>query len=152
MLVTGAAGGKSATELSVMIGGTLNPAECLVRVRSILQDRDVWTDPERRKLLMHRVYTLVDDLADLADKSGDSKDFTALTRALDLLRKVLAEQGQATEEELQRFVQLEARQMLLFINTAMDRAGEILAESHPDIPSVEIAQALQQAMVEVHAE
>lgn len=146
ILIDGAAGGKSANELSASVGSTLSPAECLVRVRQILADKDVWTEPERRKLLLHRIYSLTDELTELASNTKDTKDYSALTKALELLRKILSEQGQASEEEIARFVKLQASTMLQFIETAFDYAERQLSERHPDFPVLEVREAFQEGL------
>lgn len=146
ILLSGAAGGKSGNELSASVGGTLSPAECLVRVRHILADKDVWSDIERRQLLLHRIYSLTDELTELASNTKDTKDYSALTKALELLRKILAEQGQTSEEEMQRFVKLQASTMLEFIETAFEYAENLLSEKHPEFPVLEVREAFQEGL------
>lgn len=147
-LLEGAAAGESATELSRRVRGVLSPAECAVRVRHMLTERDIWTDPERKKLLLYRIYGLVDDLTSVARTSQDSKDFSALTKALDLLRKTLNEQSGATDDELRRLVAIQVPQMIRFIKSAYLRAQEALSEEFPELPFERIQDAFEQALVE----
>lgn len=141
ILLDGAAGGKSPNELSASVGGVLSAAECLIRVRAMLSDKSIWTAPEKKALMLHRVYQLVDDLSKQAESTKDTGDFSALMRALDLLRKVLAEQGQATEEELAKMIQLESGVMLQRITAAFRYAREVIAEKYPEAPLDEIEDA-----------
>lgn len=147
-LLEGAAAGESATELSRRVGGVLSPAECALRVRTMLTERDIWTDPERKKLLLYRIYNLVDDLAGVAKSTQDTKDYTALTKGLDLLRKTLNEQSGATDDELRRLVAIQVPQMLAFIKAAYLKAQEILSAEYPELPFERIQDAFETALVE----
>lgn len=152
ILIDGAAGGRSANELSVLVNGTMSPAECVVRVRRVLADKDIWTDPERRKLMLHRVYEIVDELSDLASKTQDAKDYSALIRGMELLRKVLAEQGAISGEEMERMVRAQAGAMLGFISTAFDHAKATLQEAYPDLPMDAIENAFEEGLVLAQSE
>lgn len=148
-LLDGAAASESPNQLSARVGGVLSPAECVLRVRALLAERDVWTDPERKKLLLYRVYGLVDEMTELARTTMDGKDYSGLTKALDLLRKVLAEQEGATDAELQRLVELQANAMLGFIDAALKRATDILTQQFPDVSKDAIELAFEEALLDV---
>jgi len=150
-LLEGASLNKSPVELSKSIGGVFSPAECALRVRSMLEGKAFWTDPEKKQLLLYRVYDLVDDLTTKAKKSEDSKDYSALIKGLDTLRKVLADQEGVTEAELVALVRLQAGAMLGYINAAMDHAVVLLKERAPEIPAALIEDTFEEAMVYVRA-
>lgn len=150
-LLNGAARGLSPNELSRAIGNTLSPAECAVRVREMLADKNFWTDPERKQLLLHRVQQVADDLMDIASNSKDSQDYSALIRALDLVRKVVSEMEGATEAEMTALVRLQASAMIEFIEKAMERAKEILHEEYPDLDLNVIEDAFETAVQDVRS-
>lgn len=142
-----ASSGLSGNELSRSLGGVYSPAECVLRVRTLLADKDIWTDPERKKMLLMRIYDLVDDLARVAATTEDTKDFTALTKALDLLRKTLNDQQGSTEEELRNLVRLQAEAMTQYLSRAMKYALEVLAREYPELPAEVLEDAFEEALV-----
>jgi hypothetical protein len=148
-LINGAARGMSPNELSRHIGGTLSAAECAVRVREMLADKNFWTDPERKQLLLHKVNQVVDDLFTLASSSQDNQDYSALIRALDLSRKTMAEMEGATEAEMAAMVRMQATQMMDYMDALMRRAREILAEENPDFDPNLIEEAIELAREDV---
>ena len=150
-LLNGASRGMSPNELSRSIGGTLSPAECAVRVREMLADKNFWTDPERKQLLLHRVHKAVDDLFEIAENSKDAQDYSAVIRALDLLRKTLADTDGATEAELMTLVRLQAGAMIEYVETIMARAKEILGEEYPDLDLNVIEDAFETAAQDVRS-
>lgn len=150
-LLNGAARGLSPNELSRHIGGTLSPAECAVRVREMLADKAFWSDPERKQLLLHRVNQVVDDLFEVAGRSKDSQDYSALIRALDLARKTMSEMEGATEAEMQAMVRLQAESMMDYMDALMRRAREILSEENPDFDPNVIEEAIELARADVRS-
>jgi len=150
-LLNGAARGLSPNELSRSIGGTLSAAECAVRVREMLADKNFWTDPERKQLLLHRVNQIVDELMEIAKNSQDSKDYSALIRALDLARKTMGEMEGATEAEIAMMVRMQAEQMMDYMDALMRRAREILSEEHPDFDPNVIEEAIELARDDVRS-
>ena len=126
-------------------------AECAVRVREMLADKAFWSDPERKQLLLHRVNQVVDDLFEVAGRSKDSQDYSALIRALDLARKTMSEMEGATEAEMQAMVRLQAESMMDYMDALMRRAREILSEENPDFDPNVIEEAIELARADVRS-
>lgn len=150
-LLNGAARGLSPNELSRLVGGTVSPAEAAVRVREMLADKNFWSSVERKQLLLHRIHKAVEDIAERADQTKDSKDFGALIRALDLLRKSLAEMDGATEAEMAAMVRMQAADMMDYMDALMRRAREILADEYPDFNPDVIEEAIELAREDVRS-
>lgn len=150
-LLRGAANGLSPVELSRSVGNSLSPAECALRVREILSDKAFWNDPERKQLMLFRVQTVVEEMAEIASNSGDNQDYSTLIRAMDLLRKVLGEMEGTTEEEMRAMVRLQAGAMIEFMDTAMKRAKEILMDEYPEFDENVVEDAFETAMLDVRS-
>ena len=117
----------------------------------MLADKNFWTDPERKQLLLHRVNQIVDELMEIAKNSQDSKDYSALIRALDLARKTMGEMEGATEAEIAMMVRMQAEQMMDYMDALMRRAREILSEEHPDFDPNVIEEAIELARDDVRS-
>ena len=147
-----AASGKSPTEMSRALGGTLNAAEVRLRVSALLTERN-WTSAlEKKQLAMFRLQQVVDELLEISRASQDSGDYSALLRALDQQRKALDAQSALTEDELKRMTRAQAEQMVEFLTAAISRAREILQADYPDVPDGVLEEAMQEAMVQIAAD
>src|SRR5690606_26914922 len=90
--------GKTGQEMSVAIG--LAAAKALLRVKEILRDRDIWTDVERRAMLMDDLHDLKGRVQEqLRDVTWlDDKQITALTKVIQTLDEALEKNGKIQEE------------------------------------------------------
>lgn len=146
ILLSGAALGKSAEELSRLVRGTMSPEECLLHVKNILRSRNVWELPERKQLVLHQLQNLADDMQNQYRTSGDRNDAALLLKTLSEVSTTLEKQGAVTEAELKMVNAAQARELMNFIIAAYGHAEKLLAEKYPEMPFQELQEAMQLGM------
>jgi hypothetical protein len=149
VLLDGAASGKSGDELSRLVGGTLNPAQAILHVQSLLRDRDIWTMVERKALMLHQLYDLADSIKKQFKQSGDTAEATLLLKTLTQVSTLLEKQSTITDDELNRVNQQQAKMILNLVVAGFDRAKAILAQTYPDLPFLEIEESFQEGLASV---
>lgn len=105
-----AAGNATPKEMEQATG--IPAAQAVQWVKQLLSSRDVWSELERRQLLLHDLYNLKNKLI---DDAGD--DGTTL-RAIALLSDTLDKQYAITKEEMEKVSEIHARRMLDMIGSA----------------------------------
>lgn len=81
-LLRAAARRATAEEMSEAVLGQLTPAECLDRVKTILDSKNIWDEIEERRLLLIDIAEWLDWLKDQRD---NTKSWQAINRALKLM-------------------------------------------------------------------
>ncbi len=132
-----AAGNATPNEMEAATG--IPAAQAVTRVKTLLQSRDVWSELERRQLLLHDLYNLKNRLIDEA-----SDDKTAL-RAISLLSDSLDKQYALTKEEMEQVSEVHARKMLDMIGSAFRYMEDAFPELESDSLRDAFARGLEQA-------
>ena len=114
-------------------------AQAVTRVKTLLQSRDVWSELERRQLLLHDLYNLKNKLI---DEAGD--DRTTL-RAISLLSDTLDKQYAITKEEMEQVSEVHARRMLEMIGKAFQHMEAQFPELESDDLRNAFARGLEEA-------
>lgn len=149
-LLDAAANGWSGEEIEAKYG--IPAATALVRIREILKSRDIFSDIEKKQLLLYSAYKLKEQIEDQGLELDNVKSVEAYLKVLRSLGDMLERQGKITEEELQAAARAQAVQMLGLIEAAYGRVRGWLAEEYPDVP-IEIADArFHEALREVATE
>lgn len=136
-----AANGRSAEEMGALLG--IKPAKALIRVKELLQARDIWTDIEQRQLLLSDLYQLKEQMQDQMRHGVDPKDAGVLLKTIKTIGDILDRQGKITEEELTKITQTQARALVGLVQAAMGRAEDLLREKYPYVDIGEIHDAFQ---------
>lgn len=146
-LIRYAAGGKSAKELAALCN---IPAEqALLRVKEILESRDVWTERERFLLYLQDIYDLKDTLKQKVEYSQDSKDTANLISLLSQLGKALTNVSKANREISGVVTEVQAKFMLELVVRAFDYAKKELASQYDDLPWEVIDSAFREGLASV---
>lgn len=125
-------------------------AEAAMRVRRLLRSQDIWTEIERRQLLLISLHRHQQQFSKNIDYS-DAKHVEAMTKMLDTIGKRLDAATSVTDEQLDRVTTAQAQKLLQLVILAKDRAREILAEEYPDIIIDAVDAALDQGLREAAA-
>lgn len=152
-LLDGAASGKSANELEALTG--LPAARCLTRVQEMLDARDIWSETQRRQLLIHDLMNLKDALQERIGTDLDPKMVTGLVNTFRTISDVLDRSSKITDAQLDRVSIAQGKALMTLIMAAFGRAKELLAEEYPDVNIIEIEDAfnegLRESVKEIHA-
>lgn len=140
--------GHSGQEMSAATG--LPAAKCLIRVKEILRDRDIWTDVERRAMLMDDLYDLKGKIQEQLRNVQwlDDKQILALTKVIQTLDEALEKNGKIQDELINKVSNAQSASMLRLIDAAFKRAKKILTEKFPDVPFEQVQVAFQQGLTE----
>ena len=143
-LLDAAADGLSGEEMAERMG--ISAAECLVQVKRILKSRDVWTEAERRQLMMHDLYRLKNQLQKQTENYVDDKSAGALIKTVKALSEIMEKMSTLTEEEMARVSQAHARTMVMLIVDGFSTAKRYLELEFPDVPVREVEKRLHEGL------
>lgn len=117
----------------------LPAAQAVNRVKTLLASRDVWSELERRQLILHDLYNVKNKL--LEESSNDA----VTLQAIRLLNETLDKQSEITKEEMERVSDIQARKMLDMIGTAFKYMEDAFPELESDTLRTAFARGLEQA-------
>lgn len=140
-----ASDGKSGAEMQAETGVTA--AFAVLRVKEILRERDVWTEIERRQLLMEELYRLKNKIDKQSENFIDDKNAKVLLDVILAIDTVMDKQAQITDEQLMKITQAQAQAMMGLIEAGFARAKELLAAEYPAVPVQEIEQAFNDGLM-----
>lgn len=143
-----AGAGKSAQEMATVTG--MPAAKALLRVKEILRERDIWTDVERRSMLLDDLYDLKRRVQDQLENVEwlDDKQITALAKVIQTLDEGLERNGKIQEELVQQVTNAQSASMLRLIDAAFKRAKKILTDEFPEVPFERVQEAFQKGLTE----
>lgn len=140
-----AADGKSGAEMQAETG--LTAAFAVLRVKELLRERDVWTEIERRQLLMDELYGLKNKLQEQNEDYINDKQGMVLLQTIQAIDNVMDKQGKITDEQLMKITQAQAQAMMAMIQAAFKHAKETLAAENPHIDLQEIEKAFNDGLM-----
>lgn len=139
-----AANNFSGEEMESSVG--VPAAQCLVRVKQVLSSRDVWTEVERKQLLLQDLYALKDKIQKQNPDYFDEKQGGMLVKTLTTIGNILDKQSAMSDEEINRITEANARAMLRLIGAAFERAKEYLRVEYPDVDIMQIESAFNSGL------
>lgn len=146
-----AANGKSANEISSETD--LAPEKIILRIREILNSRDIWNDLEREKLLMHSIYDLKEKLESKIDAvMGDPKLLKEYRGLLDLLGQRLDARTNLVQADLDRVSKAQGMKLIHIVELGYYKARAALAEQYPDVDLLAVDAAMSAGLEEAAVE
>lgn len=136
-----AADGKSGLEMQQETG--LSAPRAVLRVKELLKKRDVWSEIERRQLLMDELYALKNKLQAQNKDFINDKQADVLLKTINSIDAVLDKQGSITDDQLAKISQAQAQAMLMLIRSAFEHAKALLETDYPDVPVQQIEAAFR---------
>lgn len=127
-----AGSGKSPVEMGLAVN--LPPEQVLLRVRELLESRDVWSERERFLMYLDDLYKIKDDLQREVALTGDPKAVSNLLRALEQLGKTLLTVAEMNRDTATVVTETQARFLVGLIVESFEYAKRSLAEEYPDLP------------------
>jgi len=144
-LIDLAANGLSPEEIEKQTG--VPGAEVVVRIRDILRSRDIWTDLERRQLLLHSAHKLKDKVERFL-QADDPKSVQMYLNTLKVVSDMLDKQGTISDDEIQQVTRAQAGAMMQMIEAGYGRARELLSEEYPNVDMAMIDMAFKEGLRE----
>lgn len=143
-LIQAAADGLSPEEMEIKFG--IPAAQCLVQIKTILAQRDVWTEVERKQLLLHDLYELKAKIQEQNKNYIDEKQGGVLLKVVTTIDNILSNQGKISEEELTKVTETNAKAMVRLISSAWKYARELLESEYPEADSKKIEKRLYEGL------
>lgn len=148
-LLDAAASGKSAEELGRIVN--VPSAQAILRVQEILRDADVWSELERRQLLLHDLYRLKASMQTQVENGGfEPKDVGNLLKALSQIASILDNSSKITSNQLERVTSVQASVLHDMVLSSFARAKQVLIEQFPNADVTEIDAAFIAGLRESH--
>lgn len=146
-----AANGKSAVEIYEQTG--VPPEEALLRIKDLIDSRDVWDDIQREKLLMHSIYDLKERLEENMDALvGDPKLLESYRRTLELLGQRIEARNRINEADLLKVSEAHGRKMIHIIELGYYKARAVLARDFPNVDLLAIDAVFSEGIEEAAQE
>lgn len=146
MLLQAAADGLSGEEMEEKYG--IPAAQCIIIVREMLKSRDVWSDVERKRLLLVDLQDLKIKLKNQLENEHDSGDASVLLRTLREIGNILDKQTAISDEEINRVSSVQAKELMRLILAAFEGAKQYLSAEYPDVSLVELEEVFQTKLLE----
>lgn len=138
-LLQGASKHLSAEELGKFTN--LPPAEALLRTKKLLSSRDVWSEYEKRLLILHDLQNLKSLIEQKLREEITTSDVNTMLRIIKEIGVALGTIEKLNDKELARITQLHANTMLSLINTALGDIKTLIQEKYPKVDFIEITDA-----------
>lgn len=149
-LLEAAANGWSAVEIEEAYA--IPAATALVRIREILKARNVFSDIERKQLLLFSMFQLKEKIESEALDLDNPRSVEAYTKVIKSLNDMLEKQTAITQEEMQAAAVAQARALLGLIEQAYGRVREWLVEEFGQDLAEIADERFHQALREIAAE
>lgn len=144
-MLTLAANGKSADEIAEETG--LAPEKVILRVKELVNSRNVWDSVERENLLLHSIYELKAKLENNMNALiGDPKLLESYRKTLELLGSRLESRSQLNEADLLKISDAHARKMVTLIQSGYYHARSALQREYPEVDLTVIDSAFNSGM------
>lgn len=136
LLLQAAADGRSGEEIERITG--VPAAQAVMHIKQLLASRDVWTEFERRQLLLRELNELKDSLRDMALEARDVDHARLMLKTLETIgRRLDAEQKQIDVDAI-KVTEHQARVMGRAFEIALEYMKKELAERYPDVSIAEL--------------
>jgi hypothetical protein len=143
-LLSETAKGKSPQEVGDYLG--LPAAQVVLRVKQLLQDRDVYTEIEQRQLFLMDLMDLKNKLMGQMKSYADKDNATTALKTIKLMDEILDKQGKISDDQLMKVTSAQAGAMVRFITGAFQYARAVIAEQYPDADLKQIEAAFNEGL------
>lgn len=124
-------------------------AQAVLRVKHLLSTRDALTEYEQKQLLMYSAYkfkTVMDKA--LPYVADDPKLATNYLRMIEIMSKLLKEQGEISQRELSMINEAQARAIVGAVEKAFYAVTGYLRENNPEVNINELNAVFRKAVQE----
>lgn len=149
-LIKAAASGKSGDEMEQLTG--IPAAQAVLHVKQLLSNRDIWSEIERRQLLLFELNELKDSLSQRAIEMRDEDSARLLLKVLQEIGRRLDSEKERLDVDIIKLSEYQQRVMLKAMDAALNFAKDQLAERHPEVPKEELDELIMEGLVKARYE
>lgn len=153
-LIRAAAAGKSGEEMQDLTG--IPAAQAVMHVKNLLGRRDIWTEIERRQLLLTELQELKESLSQNAVEYKDQDSAKLLLKVLQEIGKRLDTERSKLDVDLLKLNEYQQRVLMRAMDLALNFTKKELRERYPQVSASEldglVAEGLMLAKFEIMQE
>ena len=149
-LMRAAAAGKSGDEMEQLTG--VPAAQAVMHVKQMLSRRDIWSEVERRQLLLHELNDLKESLTDRAVQLQDEDSARLLLKVLQEIGKRLDSERTQLDIDIIKLTEYQERILLRAMDSALNFAKGELSERYPEINKNELDELVGQGLLKAKYE
>lgn len=149
-LIRAAAAGKSGEEMEQMTG--VPAAQAVLHVKQLLGRRDIWTEVERRQLLLNELNELKQSLSDQAVTLRDQDSAKLLLKVLQEIGKRLDSERTKLDTDIIKLSEYQEKVLLKAMDAALKFAKDELAERYPLVNKEELDELVIEGLVRAKGE
>jgi hypothetical protein len=144
-LIRAAASGKSGDEMEALTG--IPAAQAVLHIKQLLGRRDIWTEIERRQLLLHELHELKESLSQRAIEFRDEDSARLLLKVLQEIGKRLDSERTKLDVDVIRLSEYQEKVLLKAMDAALNFAKGELAERYPQVSKEELDEIVIEGLV-----
>jgi len=149
-LLEAAASGKSGEEIEKQTG--VPAAQAIQHIKNMLKSRDIWTEMERRQLLLRELHQLKDILQENAYNTQDPAALRLLLQTLQTIGDRLDSEKVKVDYDMMRITDHHAKIMGKAFDVALEHMKRELQSRYPDVSKAEIDSIAQEGLVKAKFE
>lgn len=149
-LLRAAASGRSGEEMEQLSG--VPAAQAVLHVKQLLSRRDIWTEVERRQLLLHELNELKDSLSQEALVMRDQDSARLLLKVLQEIGRRLDQERTQLDLDVIKLSEYQGRVLLRAMDSALSFAKAELAERYPLVPKEELDELVAEGLIRAKGE
>lgn len=149
-LIRAAAAGKSGEEMEQLTG--IPAAQAVLHIKTLLGRRDIWSEVEKRQLLLHELNDLKDSLTDRALQLQDDDSARLLLKVLQEIGRRLDAERTKLDIDVVKLTEYQERVLLRAMDSALDFAKKELAERYPEVGRDELDELVGEGLLKAKYE
>lgn len=127
-------------------------AQAVMHVKQMLSRRDIWSEVERRQLLLHELNDLKESLTDRAVQLQDEDSARLLLKVLQEIGKRLDSERTQLDIDIIKLTEYQERILLRAMDSALNFAKGELSERYPEINKNELDELVGQGLLKAKYE
>lgn len=144
-LIRLAASGKSGQEMETITG--IPGPQAVQHVKELMTQRDIWTEHQRRQLLLHELNELKNSLTEAAVTFKDNESARLLLKTLQEIGKRLDSQQVKLDDDMMKLTEYQQKVLLRAMDSALSFAKRQLAEKYPQVSPEELDELVSEGLV-----
>jgi hypothetical protein len=149
-LIRAAASNKSGEEMEQLTG--IPAAQAVMHVKQLLSRRDIWSEIERRQLLLYELNELKESLSNRALQMQDEESARLLLKVLQEIGRRLDQESTKLEADVMKLNEYQERVLLRAMDAALNFAKKELLERYPEVPRTELDELVVEGLVKAKYE
>lgn len=124
----------------------LPPMVVIQKVKSALNDRNVYTHLEQKELLLHMMRSVLQEVREVLDPS-DPKSVGAVVQVMRAVMDLLDKQKGFTEDEIREAAKGMRNEIARVVEAGFDEALEFIRLNHPDVDTDTVEQVFYEGLI-----